>query len=127
MRKFHSLLGFQRWGSQVERSRRSLRYRGSAGLRGGPLALSKALLYGDEAPLQRLLYWSSDGSTLAGGKAVGLLEGAAYLKEVGRCVVLGLSGTLPLPSCLYFLSTTSPHVLTAMMFLTKHNRNISQL
>lgn len=69
-----------RWGSQVESSRRSLRHRGSAGLRGGPLALSKALLYGDEAPLQRLLYWSLDGSTLAGEKAVGPLEGGAYLK-----------------------------------------------
>lgn len=88
-----------------------------------PLAPSKALC-GDEAPLQRLvlvLGWQHSGSWESCGtfRRCRLSEGSRLL------LVLGLSGTLPLPSCLYFLSTTvwtasSPHFPTAMMFFTKH-------
>lgn len=92
-----------RWGSQVESSGRSLRHRGSAGLRGGPWRRARPCYVGMKH-LSRGLYWSSDGSTPAAGKAVGPLEGAACLKEVGHCWCWGSRVPCPCP----LVSTSCP-------------------
>lgn len=69
--------------------------------------------------------WSLDGSTIVGRKAVGPLEGVAYVEEVGQCVCVGalghpdpvlISASCP-PPCEQL--PPPPHVPIAMMLFTK--------